>query len=306
MYQEEIGNEDVITGDEHCEKPAPGTEWNKEYVLKELAEEARTPQFNKSYQQLRRKHPALGRYTTPEQFIGMLHAREAGYDEKDRVIHAVISATQQEPKLQQCGIILLSLAMWPALEHTYYGLSHLSTCVPDLFAAIHGYFLDEILDFNLVKTTKIAVNLQLDVRKRVLQAVAKEVQHQDNALAYIATDTDLAPGLAEPRKNRWFHIKGFLDPIPEKAVKRCLRNSSNAPKRVLSEPDRVIFSDALLSFVEQGIISADDSRLISDHLLHGAELKEIARRRGVKENALRIRYFRIKNRLRSHMQPGEM
>lgn len=306
MYQEELGNEDVIAGNEQDEEKNLEVQWDKEYVLKGLAEEARTPQFNKAYQQLRRKHSALGHYTTPEQFIGMLHAKAGDYDEKDRLLHTVISATQKEPELQQCGLILLSLAMWPALEHTHYNLIHLSPCLPDLFAAIHGYFLDEILDFKLAKTTKIAINLQLNVKKRVLKAIAKEARYQAHALAYIAVDTSLDEVLEDPRRNRLFHLKGFLDQIPEDAVKRCLRNASNAPKRGLSEPDRVIFSDALLGFVEQGILSADESRLISDHLLHGVELKEIARRMGVKENALRIRYFRIKKRLRPYMCPIKM
>jgi len=301
MYQEEIGNEDVITGNEQGEEKNLEALWDKDYVLKGLTEEARTPQFDKAYQQLRRKHPPLGHYTTPELFIGMLHGKSGDYDEKDRVLHAVISAIQNEPELQQCGLILLSLAMWPALEHTHYNLIHLSPCVPDLFAAIHGYFLDEILDFKLAKTTKIAINLQLNVKKRVLQAIAKEAQYQAHALAYIAVDEEIDQVLEDPRKNRFFQLKGFLDLIPEKAVKSCLRNASKAQPRVLSEPDRVIFGEALRNFVEQGILSADDSRLISDHLLHGVELKEIARRRGVKENALRIRYFRIKKRLRPYM-----
>jgi len=302
MYQKQCGNEPVSEGDEQTKENDLEVKWNKEYLLKGLSEEARTPQFSKAYQQLCARHPALAHYTTPALFIGTLHAKSGDYAEKDRVLHAVISAIQNEPALQQCGLILMSLAMWPALEHSYYKLIHLSPCVPDLFAAIHGYFLDEILDFNPAKLSKIAINLQLNVKKRVWQAVTKEAQYQDRARAYVALDADLDQVLDDPRRNRLFQLRELLDQIPEDAVKHCMRGANKVKPHVLSEPDQTVLDEALHNFVEQGVLSNEEYRLIADHILRGMELQKIARHMGIRSNAVRARFFRIRAKLRPYVE----
>jgi DNA-directed RNA polymerase specialized sigma24 family protein len=274
--------------------------WNKEVVLKGLSDEARTSEFKKAYQQLRAQHSVLLPYSTPELFIGMLQAKSSNYAQKDRALHAVISAIKTDPGLRQCGLTLLSLAMWPALEHSYYKLIHLSPCVPDLFAEIHGHFLDEVFKTNPEKTSKIAINLQLNAEKRVRQAIIDEAQYQDQACAYTYLDTDLDQLIENPRRNRGFQLKELLDQIPEGAMNRCLRSAAKGQPKGLSDPDKAVLDEALHILLEQDVLTREEYHLIAGHVLLGMELQELARQMGIKNNAVRTRFFRIKDKLRRY------
>lgn len=292
--------------------------WDKECVHKRLASEARTTKFNKAYQQLRAQYPELLPYGSPELFIGTLHAASGDYAEKDRILYAVISAAQNEPELRQCSFSLLSLAMWPALEHSYYKLLHLSCHLSNLFAEIHEHFLDELLRWNPSKRSRLAANLQLNVEKRIRQAVKKEVLYQANTRAYtclsmdfdeVSDDSDMESRTdnnvernespTETMKYRAY-FKIWRDGIPDNAMKRCLRSAKKIKPHVIGEPDRKILGEAILQLVHEGVISAAESRLIAEHVLHGIELKEIARRTGAQSNTVRARYFRLKAKLQSY------
>lgn len=274
--------------------------WNKQEVHARLAAEIETPEFLTAYQKIRIQFPALLWLVKPESLNARLHAEGCGYEEKDHILHALIAASQCVPELRQCSFTLLSLALWPALEHSYYKLLQASACLPDLWAEIHGDFLDAVMRFNLAKTDRIAINLQMNVEKAVKQSIKREAQSQGMEQAYFFLDTDISSILDDPYRNRSARIKELIAGIPEKSLKRCLRRFKNNKPPSLGDADREIMTDALLGLEAQGLISADERRLISSHVLDGIALGEIARVMGIRSGALRGRYFRIKTKLQKH------
>lgn len=276
-------------------------EWSKEDVHRRLSSEARSPEFRKAYLLLLERRPALRPYPTPEVLIGMLRAKSASYAEKDGALHALISAIQGEPELRGHGITLISLTLWPGLSHSCFKLFPLASLVPDLFNEVHWRFVEQVIRFDLTRTSRVAVTLQLNTEHDVRQTVDREARYQDRAKAYAFVEADLDVALEDPKRRRLGQLRDLTAEIPEKDVHRCLHRANRARPRRLEEPDREVLEDALRSMVARRLLSEEEGRLIAEHRLQGVELQVIARRMGLKSGALRARYFRIGARLRSRL-----
>jgi hypothetical protein len=174
-------------------------EWKKERVYERLSSQARSEEFQTQYQTLRSRQPILQPYTSVEVLIGALRAKGArSFDEKDALLHLLISTVQTEPTLRGFSLTVISLAMWPALEHSYYKLLRLSKFLPDLLAELHWRFMAEVTGYNLAKRSKIAINLQLNVEKRVREDLDDEKLYQDFVGAHSFLDADLDQALGDP------------------------------------------------------------------------------------------------------------
>lgn len=277
-------------------------EWNKDQILVRLSAELKTPEFRKAYRRLHRQYPAIRQYRRPELCIKDLQDTSISYPLKGNILADLVTATQSDPRLRSCGLVILSLAMWPAMDHLSYDLRKLEVILPDVFAAIHAYFLNEVMKINPNKGPKIAINLKHNVEKRVRREAANEFKYHGNAEAYSYLDANLDHGLYAPHKNRLFQIKGLLGAIPEKAMRHCLWSRNHPTPTSYSEPDLQILNDALHNLVTEELITRGDSWLISEHVLHGVELKDIALKLGVRSNVIRARFFRLRRRLHKRIK----
>lgn len=275
-------------------------EWKKERVYERLSSQARSEEFQAQYQTLRSRNPVLRPYASAEALIGALRAKGApSYDEKDALLHVLITTIQTEPELRGFGLTLISLSLWPALEHSYYKLLRLSKCFSDLLAEIHWRFMAEVAGYNLARRSKIAINLQLNVEKRVRESLEDEERYQDFIGAHGFFDADFDQAFSDPHRDRSRKIKDWLEDISDKELKRCARVAKAASRPL--NPDEEGMAEAVAKLTETGLLTQDQSRLITDHAVRGIELAEIAREQGVSSGAMRIRYHRAKAKLRSYL-----
>lgn len=275
-------------------------EWKKERVYERLSSQARSEEFRNQYQELRSRTPVLKPYPSAETLIGALRAKGfPSFDEKDALLHLLISTIQRDPQLRGFGLTLISIAMWPSLEHSYYKLLRLSKFLPDLLAEIHWRFMAEVTGYNLAKRSKIAINLQLNVEKRVREDLDDEKLYQDFVGAHSFLDADLDQALGDPHRNRSSQIRDWQERVSTKELKRCAR-VAQATVRPLN-PDEEGMAEAVAKLTEAGLLSQDEARLITDHAVRGIELAEIARERGISSGLARIRYHRAKAKLRPYL-----
>lgn len=281
-------------------------EWTKEGVYKRLSAQARSEEFKRQFQSLRLREPVLRPHESAELLIGSMRGKGArNFNGNDAILHALISVIQSEPALRGCGLTLISIAMWPALEHSYYKLLRLSEYIPDLLSEIHWRFMAEVVGYNLAKRSKVAINLQLNLEKRVRESLDEEIRYQDFIGAYSFLEADLDQTLEtieDSSRDRLDRINEWVESIPAKELRRCAR-VAQAPTRPLN-PDEEGMAEAVARLTEAGLLSQDEARLITDHAVRGIELAEIARERGASSGVMRIRYHRAKAKLRPFLAGG--
>jgi hypothetical protein len=278
-------------------------EWTKEGVYKRLSAQVRSEEFRSQFQSLRLREPVLRPHESAELLIGSMRGKGArNFDGNDAILHALISVIQSKPALRGCALTLISLAMWPALEHSYYKLLRLSDYIPDLLAEIHWRFMAEVVGYNLAKRSKVAINLQLNLEKRVRESLDDEIRYQDFIGAHSFLDANLDQALDNPHQGRSRQIKEWLGELPVKELRRCAR-VAQAPSRPLN-PEEEGMAAAVAKLTAVGLLTQDESRLITDHAIRGIELAEIARERGISSGLMRIRYHRAKAKLRPFLGGG--
>lgn len=279
-------------------------EWTKEGVFKRLSAEARSEEFKRQFQSMRLREPVLRPHESAELLIGSMRGKGArNFNGNDAILHALISVIQSEPTLRGCALTLISIAMWPALEHSYYKLLRLSEYIPDLLSEIHWRFMAEVVGYDLAKRSKVAINLQLNLEKRVRESLDEEIRYQDFIGAHSFLDADLDQILDDPRRDRLGLINEWVESIPAKELRRCAR-VAQVPSRPLN-PDEEGMAEAVARLTEAGLLSQDEARLITDHAVRGIALAEIARERGVSSGVMRIRYHRAKAKLRPFLAGGQ-
>lgn len=271
--------------------------WTKERILKRLRLEVESREFAEQYEMLMSREPALARFGPPEGLIGALNdPRGASLDHKDELLHALVRTVQTRPELCRCGQTLLALGMWPGLEHANYELLHLSRRLPDLFEEIYWAFLEEVDSHDTAKRWKMAVNLRLNTKKRVKQAVADEDRYRDfvHAHAFVATDLDLL--LEEPRRNRTSQVKERVESIPASELRRCLRRAAEW-REPASPVEAALMERVANDWLAAGHLTEEECRMIVDHAVHGVPLADIGRELGLSAVAARVRYHRVKRKL---------
>lgn len=276
--------------------------WSQERILQRLRLEMNSREFNEKYEILKDREPALARFGPPEGLIGALHdPRGASLDQKDELLHALVRTAQAEPEMGTCAQTLLTLGMWPGLEHAFYEFLPLYRRVPDLFEEVYWAFLEEVASHDLAKRSKMAANLRMNTKKRVRQAVADEDDYRDfvHAHAFVATDLDLL--LEEPHRNRTSQIKERVESIPSAELRRCLRRA--AESRVPASPvEAALMEGVARDWLAAGHLSEEDYRLIVDHAARGIPLADIGRELGLSAVAGRVRFHRIKRRLAESLE----
>lgn len=89
-------------------------EWHE--IHESLVMTTNTLSFQKSFETLRHRDPALGRFTDPAALLDMLHARAGCSERKNRILRALVGAAQGDDPTSDCAVTLALLALWPGLD----------------------------------------------------------------------------------------------------------------------------------------------------------------------------------------------
>lgn len=283
------------------------TQWKKK-LYENVAKEVRSETSRKSFQTLRKKSSAIAPYPDIETLIGMLRVTKgSSYKEKDDAIHSLIYFYQTQSNLRELCVGLLLMAMWPALDHSFYKLLPLARCVPDLFSELYWAFIKEIEAFNLLKRSKIAINIQMNVEKQIRKSVHLESKYQNFAKAYSILGSDVEQIFEDPIRNRLNQFREVVEAIPEKDWKSFLRQS---PLRSIStkinDEERLSMASIINDLVKKGCLSIDEGRILSARGLQNLAFSRISRDFGIRSGAARVKYFRAKQKLLPHLEKSPM
>jgi DNA-directed RNA polymerase specialized sigma24 family protein len=238
-----------------------------------------TPNFKTQFETMRRLCPTLAAFITAAGLVEHQHSPLVIREEKNNVLHALISIYQQDPGLRDKAGILLFLAMHPALSGTYWKLKFLFGAEEDATGEICLAFYEQITRFKLAKTNRVAANLKMNVFRTVYEnrmRLAKDQGRIEAALIYSeAVDTDRPKDECSAR-SLWEALSGGGD----------------------YDPDDVELEAARIVLTRDFDLPADDIELLVLKDLCDRSWGEIGVRLGVKPETARKRHQRLVARLR--------
>ena len=124
--------------------------------------------FQQQFRALTQSHPALGPFADPGALVEWLHGREAGPDEKNRVLAALVAAARAGGAAGGTAQTLLWLALWPGLDAVHRRKSRFFRAAPEeLVSEIAGRFTAEIARLDLSRVRRVAATLVRNVERDV-------------------------------------------------------------------------------------------------------------------------------------------
>jgi hypothetical protein len=263
------------------------TQW-KSKLYENIATEVRSQEARKAFQILQGE-AAISGYLDPEALVGMLRSTKGiDYKLKDDAIHCLIRRHQMRSETHRLCLDLLLMALWPALDHSFFRLLPLSRCLPDLFSEIYWAFIEELERFDLGKRTKIAVNLQMNVEKRVRRSAQLELRYKNFAKAYSILDSRVDQIIDDPVRNRVSQLRDVLEEVPSQDWNLFLRQSP--PRKntsSLSDDDRQSMASSIARFVKKNRLSVEDGRVLTSRAVHNLAFSRIAHQMGLRSGAVR-------------------
>jgi RNA polymerase sigma-70 factor (ECF subfamily) len=217
------------------------------------------------FSRLRQKWSDLSHFTDPCSVIDFLHRRDADLETKDRILGALVIASQEDA---QCDVAtsMLWLALWPGLDAMYGRLwRHFKRAPAELVSEIASRFTQEIDRIDLGRVNRvpatIVANVERDIREGLRRRWQEESQRSD------LPDLDQFHVLRPSR----FH-DGEVDGTVS-ALHRNLRDHIGADADIV-----------------MGVVVAGESQ------------REIADRMGISYEAVRKRYQRSLRHLRDALK----
>ncbi len=166
--------------------------------------------------------------------------------------------------------------MWPALILIANRFRYLLREASDPLAEVYWAFLQELNSPTYNRRWKIAANLSRNTAKRTIGSLRSEWRYQD-----------VLRGL-----ERW--ANEYVDDAPD-LLKRI---SGSLPE--LSDDDREVLAEIVQDLANAKIISVEEALLLVGHAIYSTPLKDIASQHGIRHDAIRQRYSRLKAKLKRH------
>ncbi|MHC5058369.1 MAG: hypothetical protein ACYTKD_27240 [Planctomycetota bacterium] len=251
---------------------------SREEVRRAVFGEVDEEGFQPAFELIRESAPPLCRFASPADLVTFLHRADASaFEEKDAVLHALISAANAAGGAGGGARLLLLAAMWPALDNSFFRLFPLLSGEQDPFAEVYWAFLEEVRNWKPEKRDRVAANLQRNTEKRVRTAVRLERRYQA-----ARQDAATAAASAGPQ--------GLL-------VLATLREGTRR-----TEADRAEAEEALAELTSREVITESQRRLIVRHALDGEPLKSIAGGTAASHRAVIMRYERAVEKVRNALR----
>ncbi|HOC92734.1 MAG TPA: sigma factor-like helix-turn-helix DNA-binding protein [bacterium] len=252
---------------------------SKEEIRHAIFTEVQSREFNQPFQEMQEASRALALFTDAGELVHCMHQRDNGKDEeqdiKNRVLRDLIIAAKYSRKYSSAAQSLCIAALWPGLDRVSKQVESSPEPIQDSFAEVYNATLQEIQSWDMDKQDKIAANILLNVKKRVLmlydavrETETTPFKSPDN------TDDDVDAGAFE----------GGADEVVDE-------------KTVESQVEEELCSSALDRLVAANVISPQESLLIVLRVFQGHELDAIAESLGISYKTLCRRYERAIERL---------
>jgi RNA polymerase sigma factor (sigma-70 family) len=281
------------------------TSWKKR-LHAQLIQMLMNEGYREHFNALRVQSVPLRKHPSPQALLAVLQNRETvSYQEKDEILHGLIVAFQSSPGGRSVALPLLLLAMWPALDHCEYKLIHFTGKISDLFSEVYWAYVEELERFSPEKLTKIAVNLQMNVEKRVRRATKEETRLRQWSTAATILEPEFNDLLADFGRERVTRLRELLETIPADIMRKAKKPNTTERRNDLSQPDKDVLRETLRNALPADLLTPEDQSLLVRHAIEGQSWAEIGAAMELSEGAARVRYFRIKAKLRPFLEPSD-
>lgn len=250
---------------------------SKDEIRHGIFTEVHSKEFRRIFEKMQDSSEPLDRFSDVGAFIRFMHDEsDEDWDMKNNALFDLIVAARFARNHGTAAQTLLIAALWPGLDRVSKQVEPAPEAIQDSFAEVYYAALHEIQSWDMGKRDKIAVNILLDVKKRVMRLYESVRKKEMIPFAAIDnTEDDVDAG----------EFKGGADEIPdEKTVEMVVEERNCAA--VL---DRLVASN---------VISPQESLLIVLHIFHDRDLVEIAESGGVNYKTLCRQYERAICRLK--------
>lgn len=149
--------------------------------------------FQKSFETLRHRDPALGRFTDPAALLDMLHARAGCAERKNRILGALVAAAQGDGPASDCAVTLALLVLWPGLDAVRRRLLWRKAGRSDeVSSEVLARATETLRGLALDRVSRIAATVLRNVERDALRAHCREVARA-HAAANAETEELAAP-----------------------------------------------------------------------------------------------------------------
>ena len=201
---------------------------------------------------------------------------EEDWDMKNSALFDLITAARFSRTHGSAAQTLLIVALWPGLDRVSKQVEPAPEAIQDSFAEVYYAALHEIQSWDMEKRDKIAVNILLDVKKRVMRLYESIRKREVVPFA--------APDNTEDDVDAGSFVEGTNEIHDEKTVEMLVEE-----RNCTSVLDRL---------VAMNVISPQESLLIVLHIFHDRDLIEIAESSGINYKTLCRQYERAVDRLK--------
>lgn len=140
-----------------------------------LQAELQTPSFLRRFNRLKKSHPELNRFNTPQELIDCFNQSDSlNPHEKNQALYALIAQYRKQPKCKSWLMSLLLIISWKQMARTSYRFRDvLSRINPyDRFAPIYESYIDAFLSVN----TKTSLRTNFRIKDRAEYLIRKELK----------------------------------------------------------------------------------------------------------------------------------
>jgi len=254
---------------------------SKEEIRYAIFTEVESREFGGMFQKLQEDSETLDRFSDVTDFIRFMHDDgDDDWDMKNNALFALIVAARSVHNYGTAAQTLLIAALWPGLDRVSKQVEPAPASIQDSFAEVYYAALHEIRSWNLSRQGKIAANLLLAVKKRVIRL-------------YKATRKREMLPLSVP--------DDYEDDIDSESFLSGTDEIQNGKTVEMLAEDRN-GADLLVPLVAKNVISPQESLLIVLRIFHDRDLIEIAESSGVSYKTLCRQYERAIQRLKDFFE----
>lgn len=250
---------------------------SKDEIRHGIFTEVHSKEFRRIFQRMQEDSETLDRFSDVGDFIRFMQDEgEEDWDMKNSALFDLIAAARFSRSHGSAAQTLLIAALWPGLDRVSKQVEPAPEAIQDSFAEVYYAALHEIQSWKMEKRDKIAVNILLDVKKRVMRLY--ESDRKKEVVPFAAqgnTVDDVDAG----------EFNGGADEIPDQKTVEMLVEERNCAAVL----DRLVASN---------VISPQESLLIVLHIFHDRDLVEIAESNGINYKTLCRQYERAVDRMK--------
>ena len=241
--------------------------------------EVHSNKFRMKFEKMQDSSETLDRFSDVGAFIRFMHDEsDEDWDMKNSALFDLIVAARFSRTQGSAAQTLLIAVLWPGLDRISKQVEPAPESIQDSFAEVYFAALHEIQSWDMEKRERIAVNILMDVKKRVMR-LYESIRKRATIPFAVPDNTEEDVDAGE--------FKGGAGEIEGEKTTEMIVEEKNCA----SVLDRLVTAD---------VISPQESLLIVLHIFHDRDLVEIAESNGVNYRTLCRQYERAVDRLKRY------